>query len=159
MNQDQEELMKSQNNYFLELAYLEALKAYKKGEVPVGCVIVCNNKVVSKGHNRREKTNFATSHAEIEAINKANKKLKSWRLDDCQLYVTLEPCPMCAGAIIQARIGKVYYAASDLKNGAAGSIINVFDERFSHKVEVNQIDDNNKSSQLLKDFFKNLRNR
>lgn len=149
--------MKLSNNDYMELAYLEALKAYKKGEVPVGCVIVCNNKVIAKGYNKREKSNLAISHAEIEAINKANKKLKSWRLDECQLYVTLEPCPMCAGAIIQARIKEVYYTALDLKNGAAGSIINVFDSNFSHKVSIERLNDNDKSSNLLKTFFKKLR--
>lgn len=157
MSQDQEKIMKLSNNDYMELAYLEALKAYKKGEVPVGCVIVCNNKVIAKGYNKREKSNLAISHAEIEAINKANKKLKSWRLDECQLYVTLEPCPMCAGAIIQARIKEVYYTALDLKNGAAGSIINVFDSNFSHKVSIERLNDNDKSSNLLKTFFKKLR--
>lgn len=157
MNHVQEKTMKSLNNYYMELAYKEALKAYKNREVPVGCVVVCGDKVVGKGHNKRERNNLAISHAEVVAINKANKKMKTWRLDDCRLYVTLEPCPMCAGAIIQARIKEVYFTAIDLKNGAAGSIINMFDFDFSHKVNLIKLDDNNQSSNLIKQFFKEVR--
>lgn len=157
MNQDQEKTMKLSNNYYMELAYLEALKAFEKGEVPVGAVIVCNNKVIAKGHNKREKNQLVTSHAEMIVIKKANKKLKSWRLDNCSLYITLEPCPMCAGAIIQSRIANVYYSATDLKSGVASSIINMFELPFNHKVNIKQVDDDNKSSNLLKSFFKKVR--
>ena len=145
------------NNKYMELAYKEALKAYKKGEVPVGAVIVCNDQVIAKAHNLRETKQIFDGHAEFLAMQKASKKLKTWRLNECDLYITLEPCPMCAGAIIQARINNVYYATKDLKSGVAGSIIDLFEIPFNHKVNVVQVDDKEKSEKLLKDFFKNLR--
>lgn len=145
------------NNKYMELAYKEALKAYKKGEVPVGAVIVCNDQVIAKAHNLRETKQIFHGHAEFLAMQKASKKLKTWRLNECDLYITLEPCPMCAGAIIQARINNVYYATKDLKSGVAGSIIDLFEIPFNHKVNVVQVDDKEKSEKLLKDFFKNLR--
>lgn len=144
---------------YMELAYKEALKAYKKGEVPVGAVIVCNDKVIARAHNLRETKQLVHGHAESLAIEKASKKLKTWRLNECDLYVTLEPCAMCAGTIIQARIANVYYAARDLKTGVAGSIIDLFEIPFNHKVNVVRVDDDNKSEELLKKFFKELRNR
>lgn len=109
------------NEYFMKIALAEAKKARKKGEVPIGAVVVRNGKVISKAHNLRENKNVATYHAELLAIEKACKKLNSWRLDDCELYVTLEPCVMCAGAIINARIKKVYYGANEPKGGACES--------------------------------------
>lgn len=147
------------HNKFMNLAFEEAKKSYKKSEVPVGAVIVCKDKVIAKAHNNRESKKSVLGHAEIVAIKKANKKLKSWRLEDCILYVTLEPCPMCAGAIIQSRIKTVYYSASDLKSGVANSIIEMFKQPFNHQTTVSKIDDDGKSEQLLKSFFKEIRNK
>lgn len=112
---------------------LQALKEAKKGqeidEVPIGCVIVLDGLIIARGHNHREKDNSVISHAEIEAIRKANKKLNNWRLIDCDIYITLEPCIMCMGAIIQARFSHVYYGAKDFKGGALGSSINILDAK------------------------------
>lgn len=108
-------------------ALKEADKAEKLDEVPVGCVIVKNNKIIARGHNKRETSLLSNAHAEVITITKANKKLKSWRLEDCDLYVTVEPCIMCAGTIIQARIKNVYYGAKDFKGGAFGSSINILE--------------------------------
>jgi tRNA(adenine34) deaminase len=142
---------------YLESAIDEAGKAYQKGEVPVGAVIVKDQEIIAKAHNLKETKKDALAHAEILAIQKAQKKLGDWRLNECTLYSTLEPCPMCAGAIIQARISKVVFGAYDLKWGAAGTITNLFEENlFNHNVEV--IYSNNKEcSKLLSDFFKSLR--
>lgn len=112
-------------NYFMLKAIAEAKKALKIDEVPIGAVIVKDGKIIARGFNSREKTNLATAHAEINAINKACKKLNSWRLDDCEMYVTLEPCIMCAGAIINARIKKVYFGAYEPKGGAVTSKFNL----------------------------------
>lgn len=144
---------------FLDLAHKEALKAYKKGEVPVGAVLVINNKVIAKAHNTREKSQKFYAHAEFLAIKKANKKLKTFRLNDASLYVTLEPCAMCAGAIIQSRIKNVYYTTKDLKTGASGSIIDLFEYPLGSKVNVKHLSDNGRSEKLLKNFFKELRNK
>ena len=142
---------------FMEEAYKEALKAYEKNEVPIGCVIVKDGVIIARAHNLREKNNLSTSHSEILCIEKACKKLKSWRLDGCEMYVTLEPCLMCAGAITQARIKKIYIGAMDKKNGCVGSITNVFlDINTTHKVEF-QYDIKTKYSQIISDFFKELR--
>lgn len=142
---------------YMKLALKEANKALKKNEIPIGAVIVRHNKVIAKAHNLREKNNLTTSHAEILAIQKANKKLKSWRLDSCTLYVTIEPCPMCAGAIIQARMDKVVYGARDLKAGAHSSILNLFELPFNHKVEVDSGVMEDESAKIISDFFKKLR--
>ena len=112
---------------YMRMALKEADKAEAIDEVPVGCVIVKDNKVIAKGHNQRETTNLVENHAEIIAIRKANKKLHSWRLEDCDIYITLEPCIMCSGAIIQSRIRHIYYGAKDYKGGALGSSINVLE--------------------------------
>jgi len=141
----------------MEMALKEAKKAMKKNEVPIGAVIVCNDKVIAKAHNMREKHNLATSHAEILAIQKANKKLKSWRLDSCTLYVTIEPCPMCAGAIIQSRLKNVVYGANDLKAGAHSSVLNLFDYSFNHKVNVESGVMEEESADIISNFFKRLR--
>lgn len=150
-------LPENNHEYFINEALKEANKAFKKGEVPVGCIIVKDNKIIARAHNTREKKQSVMGHAEINAINKASKKLKTWRLEDCKLYVTLEPCPMCAGAIIQARISEVYYTATDLKSGVVNSIISMFELPFNHKVHTEQLDDNENSKDLLKSFFKKLR--
>ena len=150
---------KDEHIYYMEEALKEAKKAYKKGEVPVGCVIVYNNEIIAKAHNTRHKNKSALDHAEILAIKKANKKLNAWLLDNTTLYVTLEPCLMCAGAIFQSRIKRVVYAASDPKFGSFGSIINVSNPeyKFNHKVELTKGVLEEESALLLKTFFKEIR--
>lgn len=145
------------HNKYMKMALKEAKKALKKNEVPIGAVIIRDNKVIAKAHNLRETNNLATSHAEILAIQKANKKLKSWRLDSCTLYVTIEPCPMCAGAIIQSRIKEVVYGARDLKAGAHSSVLNLFELPFNHKVNVKSGIMEVESANIISQFFKNLR--
>ena len=141
----------------MELAYKEAIKAYKEDEVPVGAVIVKDGRVVSCAHNKKEKKKDCTSHAEIECIRKASKKLGDWYLKDCELYVTLEPCVMCCGAIINARIKKVYFGARDLKAGALGGLFNLMDQKgFNHYFEYEYLVEE-KCSQILKDYFKSKR--
>ena len=124
--------MREEHERFMALALALARQAAAAGEVPVGGVIVKDGAVVGQGRNRREEKNAALSHAETEAIADANRTLDSWRLDDCALYVTLEPCPMCAGAILNARIPRVYYGARDRIMGACGGVMNLFMEPFPH---------------------------
>lgn len=143
---------------FMKEALKEAKKAYKKLEVPVGAVIVKNGEIIAKAHNQKETKFDTTKHAEILAIQKASKKLGSWRLIDCDMYVTLEPCSMCAGAIINSRIRKVYIGATDEKTGAVGSVLNLFtDYKFNHKVLFKKGLYEEKCKELLQDFFKDLR--
>ncbi len=144
---------------FMQDALKEAKKAEKKGEVPIGAVIVVNNKVISKGHNMRERKQNALLHAEIIAINKACKKLHSWRLENATMFVTLEPCPMCAGAIANARIAKVVYAAKDktAEDNLCEKICS--STRLNHKVELVQGDYQKEAEKLLQDFFKSKRNK
>ena len=144
-------------NEFMLAAYEMAKQAYDDGEVPVGAVIVRNNEVIAKGRNRREKAKNALLHAEIEAIDNACKALGGWRLWNCELYVTLEPCPMCAGAIINAHIPKVYFGAYDFKNGSCGTITNLFKMPYNFKPECVGGIMADECSALLKDFFKKLR--
>ncbi len=142
----------------MELALKEAQKAYDKLEVPVGCVIVKDGKVISKAHNLKETKHDTTKHAEILAIQKSSAKLDSWRLLDCDMYVTLEPCSMCAGAIINSRIKNLYIGTQDLKTGAAGSVLNLFEDyTFNHKVTVKTGILQPECEKILKDFFKVLR--
>lgn len=136
--------------YFMKMAYCEAKKAYKNDEIPVGCVIVCENEIVACGYNKKERKNNALMHAEIIAIDKACKKLGSWRLDNCDIYVTLEPCMMCMGAIIESRIRNVYYGAKN-KNEQM-YVLNMID-RFVNLYNVNDAD----CSKILSDFFINKR--
>ena len=144
--------------YYMEQALKEAEKAYKKLEVPVGAVIVKDGKIIARGHNQKETKTDTTKHAEIIAIQKASKKLKSWRLIDCEMYITLEPCTMCAGAIINSRIKKIYIGAMDEKTGAAGSVLNIFEDyTFNHKVEVEKGIKQEECENILKQFFKELR--
>lgn len=146
------------NKSYMEQALIMAKKAYKRGEVPVGAIIVRNGKVVSRAYNNREKKQNALHHAEILAITKACKKLKSFRLDDCEMYVTLEPCPMCSGAIINARLKKVYYGCPDLNYGCAGSKYNFLqDKTFEHLVDVEGGLLSEECSKLIKDFFIEIR--
>lgn len=143
---------------YMRQALKEAEKAYKKGEAPVGAIVVKNGRIIARAHNLREKNNDPTAHAEILAIKKAAKKLGGWRLLGCELYVTLEPCTMCAGAIIQSRIENLYFGALDPKAGAAGSVVDLFSEMiFNHKVEVEAGILKEECSQILKGFFKTLR--
>lgn len=143
---------------FMKLAIKEAKKAYLKDEVPIGCVIVKDGKVVAKAHNTRQKDNLVTSHCELLAIKKLEKKLNDWQLVDCSLFVTLEPCPMCAGAIYQARIKNVYFGAYDLKQGALGSSFNLYDIKslnFHPFIHGGILEDECK--ELLQSFFKEKR--
>lgn len=145
-------------NKFMKDALKEAQKAYEKLEVPVGCVIVKDGKIIARAHNQKETKLDTTKHAEILAIQKASKKLESWRLIDCEMYVTLEPCSMCAGAIINSRIKKVYIGALDEKTGAAGSVLNLFEDyTFNHKVEIEKGIMQQECEEILKNFFKELR--
>ena len=141
----------------------EALKlaeeAAQNGEVPVGCVITLNSRIVGRGRNRREAEKNALAHAEIEAINEACRNLGGWRLIDCDLYVTLEPCPMCAGAIINARIRRVVFGASDSKAGAFGGVLNLNDFPFNHKPEIVKGICEDECRALLRRFFSDLRKR
>ena len=120
------------HEFYMRQALALARDAAAAGEVPVGCVIVRGGEIVGRGRNRREEKHSALSHAETEAIAQANEALRSWRLEDCALYVTLEPCPMCAGAILNARIPRVYYGARDAAMGACGGVLNLFMEDFPH---------------------------
>ncbi len=141
-------------------ALKEAAKAYGKDEVPIGAVIVKDGRVIARGHNERELKQDSTLHAEISAIHKACKKLGSWRLIDCDMYVTLEPCPMCAGALIQSRMRRVYIGAADPKAGAVGSVVDILGiDDFNHKVEVVYGVLEKECSSVLKQFFKELRKR
>ncbi len=142
--------------YMLE-ALKEAEKAYSIGEVPVGCVIVKEDEIIARGYNIREMSQTVFSHAEIMAIEKACKKLNTWRLEDCEIFVTLEPCLMCSGAIISARIKRLVYGAKEPKFGAHQSILNAFDYDFNHKTEVVSGILSEKSNQLLKKFFRKIR--
>ena len=143
---------------FMKEALKEAKKAYNKLEVPVGAVIVKDGKIIARAHNLKESKKDTTKHAEILAIQKASKKLNSWRLTDCEMYVTLEPCTMCAGAIIQARVGKLYIGTMDYKTGACGSILNVLEDYpFNHKVEYETGILRDDCEKILQDFFKALR--
>ena len=145
---------------FMLEALKEAKKAYAKDEVPVGAVIVKDGKIIARGHNLKELKCDTTKHAEIISIQKASKKLQSWRLIDCEMYVTLEPCAMCAGAMIQSRISKLYFGASDLKTGAVGSVLNLLEDyKFNHQVEFQGGILKNECENKFKQFFKELRNR
>lgn len=143
---------------FMKIALKEAQKAYDKLEVPVGAVIVKDGKVIAKAHNLKETKFDTTKHAEILAMQKASKKLGSWRLLDCEMYVTLEPCSMCAGAMINSRIKKLYIGALDEKTGACGSVLNLLEDYpFNHKIEVEKGVLKEECETILKQFFKMLR--
>ena len=141
----------------MKMALDEAKKAYKKDEVPVGAIIVKNGKVIAKAHNLRETKNISTAHAEILAIDKACKRLNSWRLIDCDMYVTLEPCTMCMGAIILSRIKNLYIGTKDPKTGACGSFIDLKQYKYNHNININMGILQNDCEYILKDFFKKLR--
>ena len=143
---------------FMKQALKEAKKAYNKKEIPVGAVIVKNGEIIARGHNIKEMKNDCTKHAEIIAIQKASKKLDSWRLTDCEMYVTLEPCSMCAGALIQSRIKKIHIGCMDEKTGACGSVLNLLEDyKFNHKIEIEKGILKEECEKIIKDFFKELR--
>ena len=142
---------------YMKAALKLAHKAAEEGEVPVGAVVVCDGKIVGRGRNRRETKKNALHHAEIEAIEKACRKLGGWRLHRCDLYVTLEPCPMCAGAIINARIKTVYFGAFDPKAGSCGSMINLFSLPYNHQPELVSGLMEEECAEELRTFFRELR--
>lgn len=142
---------------FMEEALRLACQAADEGEVPVGAVVVLGDEIVGRGRNRREKDKNALAHAELEAINEACKTLGGWRLWRCDMYVTLEPCPMCTGAIINSRIKRLVYGASDYKAGSCGSVVNLFDLPYNHKPETVTGFMQEECSQILTDFFRDLR--
>ncbi|WP_285769529.1 tRNA adenosine(34) deaminase TadA [Peribacillus sp. SI8-4] len=146
--------------YYMNLALAEAKKAQRLNEVPIGALIVMDDQVVSTGHNLRETDQNATAHAELLAINEACRATGSWRLEDATLYVTLEPCPMCAGAILQSRIKRVVFGAHDPKAGCAGTFMDLLqDERFNHQCQVTSGILGEECGGILTAFFKELRNR
>ncbi|MED0708129.1 tRNA adenosine(34) deaminase TadA [Aneurinibacillus aneurinilyticus] len=148
------------DEYYMGLAIEEARKAEALGEVPIGAVIVRDGQVVGRGYNLRETTKDPLAHAELLAIKEASKTMGGWRLIGATLYVTLEPCPMCAGAIVQARLPRIVYGAMDPKAGCAGSLMNLLqEERFNHQVEMMQGVREEECSELLKNFFRSLRER
>ncbi len=144
-------------NEIMKVALNLAREAADEGEVPVGAVVTLDGEIVGRGRNRREKSKNALAHAEIEAINDACKNLGGWRLWQCEMYVTLEPCPMCAGAIINSRLKKVTYGAKDYKAGSCESVINLFDLPYNHKPEIESGYREDEASELLSNFFKKLR--
>ena len=145
---------------YMKAAITQARKAYKLGEVPIGCVIVYEGKIIGRGYNRRNTDKTALAHAEITAIKKATKFIKDWRLEECRLYVTLEPCQMCAGAIVQARIPEVIMAAENPKAGCAGSVMDILNNpQFNHQVNVKKGILKEECGKILKDFFVELRAR
>lgn len=158
MNNNEKGCLEIMDEKYMHAALREAKNAKEIGEVPIGAVMVYNDKIISTGYNKRETSQSALSHAELIAIEKANKRLGSWRLDDCTLYVTLEPCPMCAGAIVQARIKRVVFGAYDPKAGCAGTLMNLLHEsRFNHQVDLTSGILEKECGDLIKNFFKELR--
>ncbi len=145
-------------NYYMSLAIEQAQKAYSNNEVPIGAVIIHENKVIGSGYNRRMEMKNPLYHAEIIAINEAATNIKDWRLEDCHMFVTVEPCQMCAGAILQARMKSLTFGCENKKAGSISSIINVLDnDEFNHKVEVNKNILEEECRELMKSFFKKIR--
>lgn len=148
----------TQDEKYMKAALREAKKAYKLEEVPIGCVIVQNDKIIARGYNRRNTDKNTLAHAEMSAIKKASKKTGDWRLEDCTMYVTLEPCQMCAGAIVQSRLGKVVIGSMNPKAGCAGSVINLLQmKQFNHQVEMETGILEEECSAMLSGFFQELR--
>ena len=145
------------HEYYMSQALALAREATAAGDVPVGCVIVRDGEIVGRGRNRREERGDATAHAEVEAIRDACARLGSWRLHRCTLYVTLEPCPMCAGAIVNARVEEVRYGVRDEKAGCCGSVLNLFEERFNHRPRIYRGPLERECEAVLQEFFQNLR--
>ena len=150
--------MLTEQERFMKEAIRQAKKARALEEVPIGCVIVCDGKIIARGYNRRNTDKNTLSHAELNAIRKASKKLGDWRLEGCTMYVTLEPCQMCAGALVQSRIDRVVIGSMNPKAGCAGSVLNILEmDVFNHKVEVEQGVLQEECSSMLSDFFRALR--
>lgn len=148
----------TQNEKYMKTAIREAKKAYKLNEVPIGCVIVQNDKIIARGYNRRNTDKNTLAHAELAAIKKASKKTGDWRLEDCTMYVTLEPCQMCAGAIVQSRVKKVVIGSMNPKAGCAGSVLNILQmKQFNHQVEIETGVLKDECSEMLSEFFRELR--
>lgn len=148
----------SREEKYMKEAIKQAKKALALNEVPIGCVIVYEDKIIARGYNRRVTDKNTLSHAELNAIRKASKKLGDWRLDDCEMYITLEPCQMCAGAIVQSRIKKVYAACMNPKAGCAGSVMNLLQvDKFNHQVEFEEGLLGEECSKMLSDYFRGLR--
>ena len=148
----------TQEEKYMKAAIREAKKAYALEEVPIGCVIVQNDRIIARGYNRRNTEGNTLAHAELTAIKKASKKTGDWRLEDCTLYVTLEPCQMCSGAIVQARIKRVVVGCMNPKAGCAGSILNLLDvKEFNHQVELTTGVREEECSRMMKEFFRELR--
>ena len=148
----------TEDEKYMKEAIRQAKKAYKMEEGPIGCVIVYDGKIIGRGYNRRTTDKNPLAHAELLAIKKASKKMGDWRLEDCTLYVTLEPCQMCSGAIVQARVKRVVIGCMNPKAGCAGSILNLLQvERFNHQVEIEKGVLEEECSQMMKTFFKELR--
>ena len=146
------------DNFYMKQAYKEALKALAVDEVPIGAIVVKDDKIIARAHNLKESLNLPTAHAEILAINKACKKLKTWHLDDCVMYVTLEPCVMCAGAIIQSRIKKIVYGAKSFQDGAIESALNLYEIKgFNHYPETFFYNKLNDCSKIISNYFKTKR--
>lgn len=145
------------NEQYMKEALKQAKKAFEKGEIPIGAVVVYQGKIIARAYNKREMLQDVTAHAEVLAMKKACKKLQSWRLEDCSIYVTLEPCVMCAGAMIQARIKKVFYGARNARFGVHQGPIHLFDVPFNHKVEVESGILEADCSSLISEFFGKMR--
>lgn len=158
VQQEEEKAQYNRDIYYMKEAIRQAKKAAVLNEVPIGCVIVKDDVIISRGYNRRNTDHSTLSHAEISAIRKASRKLNDWRLEDCTLYVTLEPCQMCAGAIVQARIKRVVVGSMNPKAGCAGSVLNILQmKEFNHQVELSTGIMREECSELLKAFFRKLR--
>lgn len=149
--------MQNKDEYFMNEALKEAVKAISMNEIPVGCVIVENNEIIARTHNLKETLNNATAHAEILAINEASEYLNNWRLDECTLYVTLEPCTMCAGAIVHTRLSRVVIGALDNKSGAVVSSKHIFENNHNHQMIVTTKVLEDDCSEILKNFLKEKR--
>ncbi|SFB09920.1 tRNA(adenine34) deaminase [Acetitomaculum ruminis DSM 5522] len=150
--------MLSKDERFMKEALKQAKKAYELEEVPIGCVIVMDDKIIARGYNRRNTDKTTLAHAEIRAIKKACKKLGDWRLEGCKMYVTLEPCQMCAGAIVQSRLDEIVIGCMSKKSGCAGSIINLLDmKEFNHQVEIKKGVLEEECSTMISEFFAGLR--
>ena len=150
--------LEEKDEYFMKKAIDQALTAQENGDVPIGCIITFNDRVIAKGYNQREQLIDPTAHAEMIALTQASDAQKSWRLHGCTLYVTLEPCPMCAGALVLSRIDRVVFGCCDPKTGAAGSIYNILqDDRLNHQVQITKGVLEKDCSFLLKNFFANRR--
>jgi len=153
-------MTKDKNIYFMRQALKCAQQAFQKGEVPVGAVIVKDGKIIARGFNKSIKLNDATAHAEIIALRKACKKLKNYRLNGCSIYVTIEPCPMCAGALVLARFKEIYFGAKDFKAGACGTLFNIAgNDNLNHKIQVTSGLLGNECAKIIKEFFQTRRQR